>query len=433
MLDFFEKWSPQIADLAKSIAFTESYFGESWLRAQAEEQGQRPKDWHKKFTHHLKPEPHPILPIYLKARDNLRQLKKDSAAGFDVEALELISISDVLRAVRTIDVVDINSKLLPAKTYEKLAHRLRNKEDFHQALYEGQIAAALKKSGLAVCFVQESRREKEKTPDLLIRDGTALTYVECKYQAMTKREQQYGRIFNDFYWRVMRLMYCIGKFYSVCIEWSRDPTVKDILHLIDWIEKKMGNDEEGCFEEDVTKVWLKRLASRGQVFDGEFRVDISDYRSDDQHVDITMLHVNGGIFDGKVKHKNPTLVMFRSISYLDDVVDGIVEQLNKAYRQIPERGPGIVFLESRLSFLNTRVQESLEELQRRLEGKLNIVGRVNLIVLTRSHFVRQNRKIDDREAVVIARVVESRIVRNQKPASAIAKSIFDKICSLKYY
>lgn len=428
-----EGWNPSIANLAEAMELVETYFGKQWLNEQIAIQSRKPKDWRKKFTHHLTPGPHPILPLYLGAVNNLKQLKTDSNIGFEVKALELMSFSEVLKEVKKIDIMNINGKPLLIRPWSRFKTRLRNKDEFDQASYEMQIAVALKKSGFRVCFIQESTKKQEKTPDLLIREGKDAIYVECKYRTLTKRERQYNNMFTEFYWRSMRLMFRLGKFYSICVEWLKDPNIKYVESIIKWLDKKISNNEQGYFEIKNAKIWLGQLASKGQVFEGPFNFDISKYKSDGKHIDIMMQQAYAGIFNGIIKHKNPTFIMFRNISYLDTMVKGIVELLNKAYSQIPEKGTGIVFLEARLSFLNQRISESLEELQRKLEGKLNLIERVNMIILTRSYFSKKNMKINNRDAVVITRVVESRIIPDQKPASPISKGTLNKIRNLKYY
>ena len=393
----------------------------------------KPKNWRRRFTHHLAPETHPILPLYLGALRNLEELKKNPDVGFERNSLELMSFSEALRAAKKINVVDITGKVLPVRLWTKLNERLKNPDNFHQASYEVQIASALRKTGFAVSFIQESLKRGAKTPDLLVREGREKIYVECKYRKLTKRENQYDNMFKEFYWRAMDLMYRLGEFYSICVEWLKDPTITSVKSEVDKLEERVRSKEEGLYETESAKTWLKHLASGEQVFKGSFDIDIGEYLSDDKHVDIVMQQANVGIFEGIVKYKNPTLVMFQNISYLDDLIDGLVELLNKAYRQIPKNGLGIVFLEARLSFLNQQIKETLQDLENRLKGKLNLIGRVNMVILTRSHFSQRNVKIEGRDAVVIARMVESRIVPNLKPTFQISQGTLEKIAHLKYY
>lgn len=428
-----ERWNPTLADVAKSVRLIEQYFGKEWLRKQIKVQNRRPRGWRKKFTHHLKPEPHPILPLYLNTLANLESLKRNSGLPMEKSVLELLSFCDTLRVIKNIDVVDVRDHTVATKPWSKFKARLKDRDEFNQASYEMQIAAALRRSGFKVYFIQESVRKGEKTPDLLVKKGKEEIYVECKYRRPTKRELQYKNMFNEFYSRSMRLMYKLGKFYSIVVEWLHDPTISLVESEIEFLESKIRNGEEGYFKTQNAKLWLKHLASEGEVFEGSYNVNIGEYRSEQVDIMIAQAYSCPLPANGLVKYKNPTFVMFRNISYLDDMIDGIVELLNKAYHQILENGPGIVFLEAHLSFLDQNIKESLQDLENRLKRKLNLISRVNAIIITRSYFSEERVKVANKEAVVIARKVESRTIPNTRPASSISRDSFKKILSLRYY
>ncbi|MCD6263689.1 hypothetical protein J7L60_04705 [Candidatus Bathyarchaeota archaeon] len=427
----YEHWKPSVLNLSKAMKLIEGYFGKGWLRSQIKALNRKPKYWYKKFSHHLKSKPHPISLLYSKAEENLRLLKKNPDIGFTKESLKLMSFSDMLSEIENIDVVDINGNPIGIKSWDIFKKRLKNKKEFKQASYEIQIASAFKRSGLEVQFIKESTKIREKTPDLLLKEGETAIYIECKYRNPTKREILYDNLFNEFYSRVMGLMYRLGKFYSICVEWTKEPTLKYIESEIELINKKISNNEQGYLETENAKIWLKKLASSEKVLEGPFKFDVSEYRS--EQTDIFMSHADVGIFDGKVKHKNPTFVMFRNISYINDLTDGIVELLNKAYSQIPKEGPGIVFLETPLSYLNQSIKGSLQDLERKLIGKLNIIGRINMVILTRSYLKERRIKVNNRNALIITRQIESRIISNRKPRTSVPQDIISRIKALKYY
>jgi len=369
----------------------------------------------------------------MKALENLKFLKEDPNIGFQRETLELMSFCDTLNAIKEIDIVDISGKRVAINPWTKFKERLRNKDEFRQALYEMQIAVALKRSGFKTFFIQESAKKGEKTSDLLVEDNGKPIHIECKYRGPTHREQQYDNTFKEFYSRSMRLMHHLGKFYFVCVEWLKDPSIEHLESEISGLERRLSNGEQGYFETKNIKIWLKQLASKEQVFEGCYSFDISGYKSDDNHADIIMQKADIGIFDGVPKYKNPTLVMFRNISYMDDLVNGIIELLNKAYPQIPEKSPGIIFIEARVSFLNQRIKETLQDLERRLIGKLKLTERVNMVILTKSAFMERNIRVNEKDAKIIARVVESRMIPNRKPKSPISQDLLKRLRTLKFY
>lgn len=381
----------------------------------------------------MAPKPHPIIPLYDKAVKNLDALKKNPNTGLERESLELISFSESLRAIRKINVVDLSGKILPIRIWTKFRNNLKNPEHFDQTAYEIEVGSALRRSGFSISFIQESDEEGEKTPDILVTKDNKKTYIECKRRQQTQKEQRYSHMFNEFYWRVMQLMYTLGKFYLVCVEWIDVPDLKKVKSEIGMISTKIRNSEEGVYETKNAKIWLQSLASGNQEFEGTFDINLEKYLSGNQTADIIMPQANVGIFDGVFKYKNPTVVMFRNISYQADMMKGIVGLLNKAYRQIPENETGIVFLETRLSFGNQKLKESLTDLENSLKGKLNLIGRINGVILTKSHFIQRSIKIKNQNAVVIARVVESKIIPNKKPNANIPTKVFEGFKHLKYY
>lgn len=428
-----EKWEPTITELANAISLTQDYFGKEWLDRHSQRLQDKPKQFASKFTHHLKPESHPIVPLYVDSLRNYAQIKANPENKFDIAALKLISFCQSLTRLRKIGVADFNGKKLAMNSQDRFRERLKNKDEFDQTAYEIQIAVALARKGLSTWFIQESSKSNEKTPDILVNYKKQRFYVECKYQGLTNREKQYENLFKEFYWRSMRLMFQIGEFYSICAEWIKDPALEDVTSIIELLREKIENKQTGIIETEKAKIWLDHLASRGHIFDGPFKVDVGKYRSDSQHIDIIMPQAHVGIFDGVPKYKNPTLIMFRNIAYLDDLVNGAIQDINKAYSQIPEKGPSIIFLENRMSFLNESIEESAKDLQERIEGKLKLISRINIVVLTKSYFDEKRVVVRDRAGVAIIRFVESRIIPNQKPATPLLQDIVERISGLKYY
>lgn len=422
------KWNPQKSDLMQAISETEKLFGESWFERQFRLHYVKPKHTHK-FSHHLRPEPHPILWLYKKSTENLKILERNPNSGFKRESLELISFSEMVKALSDITVVDVDGKPVAVKSYNKFRKRLLLSEEYKQALYEIQIATALRKSGFAVFFVIEDPKGK-KTPDLLIKEEGVPVFVECKYRIKTKKEQLYDIAFNEFYHRIMRAMYRIGKYYSICVEWLKNPTLGLVETEVARIEKTDYKDQ--ILETDNARIWLRKTGVQNQVFEGPFNIDMGQYLSDDLHTDIIMQTADIGLFDGKIKHKNPALVMFRNISFLDGICESVVRLLDKAYTQIPKQGPSVVFIETHLAFGKTTIKAPLEALKHKMEGKLNIIGRVNCILLTNTGFMQRNIKVDERDAVLLAKTVESTVIANRKPRTKLPINVAKELRQIKY-
>ena len=425
-----DQWEPTVTDLKNAISFTEDFFGKEWLRQQGKLL-QKPKQFAYKFTHHLKPEPHPIVPIYFKSLETLKSLNLKKQDYFDISSLELISLFENFKKLRKIGVVDTDGKRLSSNSEDKFNDRLKSKVEFFQTTYEIRIAVALARCGFSTWFIKETN--VKKTPDLLVIYKNEHFYVECKYQGLTNRETLYENVFREFYWRSMRLMFAIGEFYSICVEWFKDPTVADAVSTVELLGEKMKTKKVGVFNTTKAKIRLDYLAKRGEEFDAPFKVDMEKYRSDDQHIDLIMPQAHVGIFNGSPKYKNPTVVAFRKISYLDDLVNGAVNDINKGYSQIPEKGPSVLFLENRISFLNPNFKETAKELQSKIEGKLDIISRVNRVHMTKSYFTSKKVKSGHQSGFAILRSVETRIVENPNPSIPLIEDTLQRIQKLKFY
>ena len=422
-----DSWNPQKSDLIQAIIQTEKLFDKSWLEHQFNLQYGKPKQV-RKFSHHLRAEPHPILWLYKKSIENLQSLEENPNVGYHRESLELISFSEMIDALRQITIVDVDGKLISMESYDRFRKRLLLTEEFKQALYEIQIATALRKSGFVVFFVIEDKNGK-KTPDLLIIEDGVPVFVECKYRVKTDKEQIYDNAFKEFYHKIMCVMFRLGKFYLICVEWLKDPTLGLIEAEVGRIEKADYKDQ--ILETDNVRIWLRKTGLIDQVFECPLNFDIGPYKSDDLHTDIIEQYFEFGFFDRKI-YKNPALVMFRNISFLDGIVTSVVRLLDKAYTQIPSQGPGIVFIETHLSFGKTTTKAPLEALKRKMKGKLNIIGRVNCIFLTNTGFIQRNIKVNERNAMVIAKTVESTVIVNKYPTAELPINAAKKITEIKY-
>lgn len=428
----FDSWNPTAQNLHDSIQLVRDYFGKKWLKEQSDKFKQKPIVDLKKFTHHLRPSPHPIIPIYVASLRKYRELQENPNINFNQKSLKMISFCQNLSKTRKMRTIDLDGNLITRDSQDRFIERLKNRDEFNQTAYEIQIAVALTRKGFSTSFIQESDTPSEKTPDILVRYKKQNVYVECKHQGATKRETQYRNMFKEFYWRIMRIMFRTGEFYAICVEWNKDPILNDIISNVNIIEEKIKNKREANMQTDSSQIWLEHLASGDKTLTNPL-YDARKHSSDAEHSDIIIQQMHFGNFGGSSTYKYPTVVMFRNISYLDDLVKGAVGAINKAYSQIPENGPSIIFLENRISYFDKNLQKVASNLQRRIQGKLNLISRVNKVILTRSYFDRKRFKIGKKPAIGIFRKVESRIINNPTPARSLCLEFDEKIKNLKFY
>ena len=126
-------------------------------------------------------------------------------------------------------------------------------------------------------------------------------------------------------------------------------------------------------------------------------------------------------------HKNPRMVIFTSTAP-SDIVRGILHSFDTAYPQIPDGGPGIIYIELNpntvLNPVNPiQAKMDMALIESRIKSKLNIVSRVNSVVLTASTYYKSQGGASYAGAVFN--------IKNTKPAHPIADELLDSICRLK--
>ena len=54
---------------------------------------------------------------------------------------------------------------------------------------------------------------------------------------------------------------------------------------------------------------------------------------------------------------------------------------------------GIIFIETSLSFHNQKIEKSLEDLKQKIIGKLNLIERVNRVILIKTDYTKKRDRL----------------------------------------
>lgn len=254
------------------------------------------------------------------------------------------------------------------------------------------MAAGYAKSNHAVEFIEEGT---EKTPDLLVSPVNGRPFfVECKRRdALTERDRKLNAVWKELESRLLRLMGPQRLNYLVVIRAKVDPKMDDLDYMYQKIVKSfltggLGrmdastrtvtpmDDEDGRFQFAVTK-----LAEADQMLESR-QVEIKTVDEFDRVI-IGFEQKNDG---DKSFIRNPVIILLKTEAPPDRVT-GIVDAFKTATRQLPEGGPGVVWIRVADSSWRRELGESFSRARRliaeQLTGDWN--RRVNAVfIMTRT-------------------------------------------------
>jgi len=326
-----------------------------------------------------------------------------------------------------IPIIDENGRQLQANIKQIWGRRLRDPEDFDKAIYEIKVASSYRKAGYKVYFVKEGIK---KTPDLLVEKNEEKVYVECKKKDRKTRRDQYNEnIWGKIYTSTLRFMDKTKKNYAVVVKTNSDLTPNDESYLIMCIQTLIANSDHGIHKTDKFEIILKELQEWEKPVNGPFELDVKEFgvRIDEPTV-ILYQHADVKFSDDfkAVEHKNPRFMAFVS-TLLPDRVLSILRSFDRAYKQIPKKGPGIIYIEVNTGLYkkdhNQELGRDLAIVKQRIDGKLNLTGRVNAVVLTASSYTQAEGKAYYR--------VEISCFKNPNPVQPLNREFLDNICKIK--
>lgn len=392
----------------------------------------------KKYGHLAPPRPHPLAILWGKGYANYQEfmqrrqrIKSQSVTLYystkvtlSKELLELFDIGNNLKEIETIPWISKDGEPVKIDSKHLWGERLRDSQGFEKAIYEIRVAASLKRNGYTVYFIKE---EATKTPDLLVEKDGEKVYVECKQKdKKTRRDQRNENLWNTVLMDSLKFMDKTKKNYAIVVKTNSDLTTKDVTYLINHIRNLIKNSNEGTYRIDKFEIILKELAEFEKPIKGSFYVNLEEFGFgiDEptiilyQHADIKFSN------DLKIEHKNPRFVAFVS-TLLPDRIKGILRSLNHAYKQIPKSGPGIVYIDINTALYKNRqeITRDLTILRKRIEGKLNLMGRLNAVILTASSYFQ------DKEKTFYG--IEIASFKNSNPIKPLSKQFLDEICKVK--
>lgn len=420
-------------EISKAFETVEEFVGKEWLEEGIKKLNLRkPPKKLTKYSFLRQKEPHPLIWLWKKAIESYQRCIKDQMLQVSEELLQISVLGRDLAQLKDVSIIDKNGNVLKGKT---LKNRFKEKftdednpERFEKAVYEIQIAAGYRRLGYEVFFVEESEKEGEKTYDLQVKIGDEVVYVECKKKdRLSERDRKINVIWNNLIVEI--LGHLKKKNYGILIKSQKDPVQNDEKEIMRKIKEMINSknllnvSKQGKYEivvfEIVPSVVFTPTYGWAQIEHVDFFYSVyilpEIYRIIKEEIYLDYFTVSADNLDKppNILWINPKFVGF-SLSKPPDRIEGVIDRLEEANKQLPITGPGLIYIQI---FPHPRMMEQdFKRLEERIKGKMKIMkeGRINAVILTATFLEKLQNGLGG-----LAYKHKSRVIPNPNPKSPL--------------
>jgi len=358
-----------------------SFFGVKWFEAECDKVGDIPDP----------KETHPIIYSYIKTDNFIK--KKKSLPGLEIvpsnEMLNVIMLASYLRLMHNSKISDLNGNILEITIKYHFQKRLRNPALFYSALYEIKVACLYLREGYIVHFIHD----KKKSPEFFINVNGQKVYIECKRIEKARLDKAGGDTIRKLKRTIKNLI--IDKKVGVIIVCPGE-----ISSPKNWIGRKIRQLVEINklpVDERVEDYYFKifnasltaklpgyNIASNTTLFYENILIPFLDKQMKKYPVsskDIVSEEYYRRVTPGKPPCQPFEVDGYFGVAFksLPAIILGIKKSIKKAYRQIPEGGNGIIYVETPRYDAS---DEEIKEFWRIISKELSSISRINALVLT---------------------------------------------------
>lgn len=372
----------------KAIKTIETIVGKKWLdkRLQKiyqknEQNKKKPLDKMRSGSYLFEPKSHPMVQTIFFVKEWLNQIKQQPAILLNPiiepneHVLKVIYIARILEASKQI------------KGFKKVSTRLLDISQYDSTFFEAEVAAIYYKKNFEVEFVEESQ---EKSPDLKITKNGVNVWVECKTRKnLTNKQEKHNAYWDDLKASLLKKLRPNKINVAIVINAAEELEREEIqpLHnfIIDSIKSGgIGNYDiktgKVNFEYDPTKkfaIAISVLSKADEVKISNFNIILPD--KDYSFIsDCDFSNQSNTIFS----FQNPFILMHKTISKQDNI-KGIIHTFKTAVKQIPTKGPGIIWIKTLNNNSKDKFEDSFNEIEKVLKKELkgNKNQKVNYVVI----------------------------------------------------
>lgn len=371
----------QVSTVIENINIVINIFGKKWvqkriIKLQKENQSldklMKEKKLYLKGYRHPR---HPIINLLYNAMLFTKDSKHQTNDPTSLSKLEYIVL--------------VLGKVKKMNGFNKYLDRLKNIDHYEAYFFELEVALYYILKGMSVEFIEEGNT---KTPDLKVRYLDFTFWVECKSRyGFSKSEKNNMNFWNKLEPLLLKNFGNNKINVAIIIHALEKPKIEDIQDLSNYIFHLVETDDIGFCDIKSGKYNTKKDPTGKYEIAIERLTDIDEkiYRhtieyNEKHFFDGYLFSINQEAYGTYVT--NPIFIAYKYERHIDKI-SGLLNGLSSAAKQIPPKGPSVVWIRIPDNMLKNKTDTNLEEVISRIKNELrgDNYTRINEVVITSNY------------------------------------------------
>lgn len=373
-----------VKTIIRYVSIAYETIGIKWLSRKLKEEKRRQKQdklglEKRKHTYLYRASPHPLVQWSIEAERWREACIKSRKMELKEVVLKLAILGKSLEQART------------CKGFDRLKNRLKIKKQFYAAAFEAEIAASYTARNWDVEFVEEGN---ERSPDLKItRDDGADFWAECKCRdALTERDRNLNSFWKELESTLLRTLGPKKLNYAICIKALKDPEFAQLPALKNVIFDAVDKGGIGHFDigigdskiESVSDPTGNFLFSVTKLVDPDEEINTTEigFQSSENFDRVVIVSEVKTDTTGDTRFRNPIIIALKNVNPSDKVT-GIIHGFKSAVGQLPQEGPGVIWIRIPDNAWSDNIDQSFKQAEDLLRAELKGTHnqRVNVVFL----------------------------------------------------
>jgi hypothetical protein len=309
---------------------------------------------------------HPLIMLFYFSDMWIEATRKGVLEDINEHIVRLLHISSILENTARI------------KNFTKEIDRLKDKKEYFGAICELEVAYIYTLLGFRIEFVSETIT---RTSDLVLLMDDITIYVECKNrELLSDRDKKVANVWKNLTDFSIGNLFTQGAELALFVISASDPVIEDFAQLKDELVNIIANCKK-CLD-----------SNNGMMFSAmnkKYTILATKPRNDKNEVFVQLpISPDNSIVVTHTKKKSDRFEFdnVASFSYKNlrtsDIIPGIINAFNSGRKQIPELGPGIIWIKLPDNLPNDyskRINEVKVEIEKQIIDSNN--NRINYIFL----------------------------------------------------
>lgn len=379
----------EIKAIFRYISIACDTIGVKWLSRKVEEEKRRRKEdkrgfINRKHSDFYRISPHPLVQWEIETQHWREACLKSGKMELSQAVLKFALLGKALEQTRH------------CRGFDRIKSRLKIGKEFYATAFEAEVAASYIARNWDAEFVEEHTK---RSPDLKITrgDGTFF-WAECKCRdTLTERDKNIESFWKELESSLLRVLGPKKLNYGILVKALQDPTFAQMPALRNYIFEVINKGGVGEFDMRSSKIesvsdptgHFLLSVTKLSAPDEELKASSLEIQSSDNFDRITMFFemkrdkVGGGYF------RNPIIIFLLNVKPPDRIT-GIIHAFKSAADQLPEEGPGVIWIRVPHNSWSDKTDQSLKQAENLLRAELtgSHNQRVNAVVLMTRLFRR---------------------------------------------